>query len=157
MITLGIDPGTATTGYGVVEIIGNKLKMIEHGCITTPAHTALELRLQELFRKLKGLILQHKPEALAVEEIFFNKNVKTAVSVAQARGVIMLSAAEHSLKVGEYTPPQIKLAVTGYGKADKRQVQSMVQTLLNLDKIPKPDDAADGLAVAICHLHSSRY
>ncbi|MFH1428216.1 MAG: crossover junction endodeoxyribonuclease RuvC [Candidatus Margulisiibacteriota bacterium] len=156
MLTLGIDPGTAITGYGLVEMTGNKLQYHVCGCINTPAGMAMPERLQMLSGELKALIDKYHPDEIAVEELFFNKNTRTAVSVAQARGVILLSGAEMGLAIGEYTPPQIKLAVTGYGKADKKQMQKMVQTLLNLDKIPKPDDAADALAVAICHLHHCR-
>lgn len=156
MLTLGIDPGTATTGYGLVELTGNKLKFIACGCIVTKPNVAMPLRLQELFNGLNAIILEFKPKAIAIEEIFFNHNVKTAISVAQARGIILLCGANHKLSMGEYTPPQIKLAVSGYGKADKKQMQQMVKTLLNLDKVPKPDDAADALAVAICHLHTAR-
>jgi len=157
MRILGIDPGTAITGIGVVEKQGNKLIPIHYGCITTPAHSPLTERLVTLHEKLNDTIKEFKPNEISVEEVFFSRNVKTAISVAHARGVILLAAAKANLAVGEYTPPQIKLAVTGYGKADKKQMQQMVKTLLHLDKIPKPDDAADALAVAICHLHSARF
>ncbi|MFA5927708.1 MAG: crossover junction endodeoxyribonuclease RuvC [Candidatus Margulisiibacteriota bacterium] len=154
MLTLGIDPGTATTGYGLVKMTGNQLKMIEYGCIKTAKDLSPAVRLQMIYKELNVLIKKLKPDELSIEQLFFNKNITTAISVAQARGVILLCAAQNDLLCGEYTPPQIKLAVTGYGKAEKKQVQYMVQKLLCLEKIPKPDDAADALAVAICHLHS---
>ncbi len=156
MITIGMDPGIATTGFGVIEKIGSKLKLIEYGVISTPAHTPLARRLGQLASELRGLIGRTTPVHMAVEELFFNTNAKTALIVAQARGVILLVGEESSLPVYGYTPIQVKLGVSGYGRADKNQVQQMVKQLLNLDKIPKPDDAADALAIAICHAHSVR-
>ena len=157
MITLGIDPGTATTGYGIVrETDQGALQVIDYGVIETPAKMPMEKRLHSLFHQLTDLILLHQPEFGAVEKLFFHKNVTTAMSVGQARGVIMLALAEAGIEVAEYTPLEIKQAVTGYGSADKRQIQQMIQALLALEEIPKPDDAADALAVAVCFLHRYR-
>lgn len=156
MIILGIDPGIATTGVGVIKKEGSKFKFIHYGVIKTTPDINLPARLGSLYEQLNTLILLHKPEAVAVEELFFNKNTKTAMVVAQARGVILLCAQISNIKVTGYTPPQIKLAVCGYGKAAKNQVQHMVKRLLNLEVIPRPDDAADALAIAICHGHSYR-
>jgi crossover junction endodeoxyribonuclease RuvC len=156
MIVIGIDPGIATTGFGVIEKQGNKLKLIEYGAIVTPAHTALPRRLGQLASELRALIRRTTPVHMAVEELFFNTNAKTALVVGQARGVILLMGEESGLPVFGYTPIQVKLGVSGYGRADKNQVQQMVKQLLNIDKIPKPDDAADALAIAICHAHSVR-
>jgi crossover junction endodeoxyribonuclease RuvC len=158
MRILGIDPGTATTGYGVVdEDPQGQLISVAYGTINTPANMAVEKRLLCIFEELKKLILLYEPHAAAVEKLFFYQNVTTAMTVSQARGVVVLSIAQAGLPFGEYTPLEVKQAVTGYGKADKQQVQQMVKTLLNLESIPKPDDAADALAVAICHHNSSRY
>jgi crossover junction endodeoxyribonuclease RuvC len=157
MLALGIDPGTATTGYGFVhETPHGELEMVDYGVILTPAHTPQETRLLHLFTQLKELLLLHRPDCCAVEKLFFQRNVTTAIGVGQARGVILLAAAEAGLAVSEYTPLEIKQAVVGYGGAEKNQVQVMVKALLRLPEIPRPDDAADALAVAICHLHSSR-
>lgn len=158
MIVLGIDPGTATTGYGVLkETAQGEVHTLDFGVISTPAGLSLEKRLLIIFKSLKELIQLHKPESGAVEELFFQRNVKTALSVGQARGVILLAFAESGLPVTNYSPLEIKLAVVGYGRADKNQVQQMVRALLNLPDIPRPDDAADALAAAICHLHSMRF
>jgi crossover junction endodeoxyribonuclease RuvC len=158
MIVLGIDPGTAITGYGVIrETQQGDIHAIDYGVITTPAGMPLEKRLQNLYQQLKELILLHKPDSGAVEKLFFQRNVKTALAVGQARGVVLLSFAETGLDVISYSPVEVKQAVTGYGAADKKQVQQMVKALLDLEEIPKPDDAADALAVALCHLHSSRF
>ena len=157
MITLGIDPGTATTGYGIIrETDQGYLQVIDYGVIETPAKMLMEKRLQSLFHQLTDLILLHQPKFGAVEKLFFHKNVTTAMSVGQARGVIMLALAEAGMEVAEYTPLEIKQAVTGYGSAEKRQIQQMIQALLELEDIPKPDDAADALAVAVCFLHRYR-
>lgn len=156
MIILGIDPGIATTGVGVIKKEGSKFKYIHYGVIKTTPNMDLPSRLGSLYTQLNTIIIEHKPDAVSVEELFFNTNTKTALIVAQARGVILLCAQLHKLKVTGYTPPQIKLAVCGYGKAAKNQVQHMVKRLLNLEVIPKPDDAADALAIAICHGHSYR-
>ena len=156
MLVLGIDPGTATTGYGLVRQIGNHLECIAYGTIQTAAGQPLCERLLKIYRDLQQLLQQHQPEGVAVEELFFSRNIRTAMAVGQARGVILLSAANAGLPVAEYTPLQVKQAVVGYGRAEKRQVQEMVRVLLALKGIPRPDDAADALAVAICHLHSYR-
>jgi crossover junction endodeoxyribonuclease RuvC len=156
MRVLGIDPGTATTGYGVVEEVKGDLKPLVFGVIRTPADQPLPNRLQSIYQALKELAAEWMPTAAAVEELFFSRNVRTAMSVGQARGVTLLALADIGLDVAEYTPLAIKQAVTGYGNADKAQVQEMVRLLLGLAEVPRPDDAADALAVAICHLHSAR-
>jgi crossover junction endodeoxyribonuclease RuvC len=156
MRVLGIDPGTATTGYGVVEEVNGDLKSLVFGVIRTPADQPLPVRLQLIYQALKELAAEWVPTAAAVEELFFSRNVRTAMSVGQARGVTLLALADIGLDVAEYTPLAIKQAVTGYGNADKAQVQEMVRLLLGLAEAPRPDDAADALAVAICHLHSAR-
>ena len=153
MLVLGIDPGSAITGFGLVREIGNKLQAVDYGCIRTSSTLPPGIRLHTIYREIKNLILQHRPDNFAVEELFFNKNVRTALTVAQARGVIMLAGAEQGLTVHEYTPLQVKQAVVGYGRADKQQIQFMVKTILSLPEIPKPDDVADALAIAICHIH----
>jgi crossover junction endodeoxyribonuclease RuvC len=158
MLVLGIDPGTATTGYGLVrETDQGSLDVIDYGVILTPAGMDPEKRLLLLYERVNEIILLHHPVLGAVEKLFFRRNVTTAISVGQARGVAMLAMAQHKLSVAEYTPMEVKQAVTGYGGADKHQVQVMVQVLLQLTEMPKPDDAADALAVAICHLHSYRW
>ena len=153
---LGIDPGTATTGYGVVEEHGNELRALISGVIRTEPDQPTAARLQVIHRELRALAAEWEPDEAAVEELFFSKNVRTAMSVGQARGVAILALADAGLEVAEYTPLAIKQAVTGYGSADKAQMQDMVKMLLGLREIPRPDDAADALAVAICHLHSAR-
>jgi crossover junction endodeoxyribonuclease RuvC len=152
---LGIDPGTATTGYGVVEEIGGQLKALTSGVIRTRAGQPMTTRLQAIHREIKSLAETWQPAEAAVEELFFSNNVRTAMTVGQARGVAMLALADAGLAVAEYTPLAIKQAVTGYGSADKKQMQEMVKMLLGLSDVPRPDDAADALAVAICHLHSA--
>jgi crossover junction endodeoxyribonuclease RuvC len=155
MLVIGIDPGTATTGYGLVqERQDGSLQVVDYGAILTPAHTPLSERLLELHRQLNDILLLHRPESAAVEKLFFQKNVRTALNVGQARGVALLALAQAGLRVAEYTPLEVKQAVVGYGAADKNQVQQMVRALLALEDIPRPDDAADALAIAICHLHS---
>ena len=153
MIILGIDPGTATTGFGAIKKT-KKLSLIAYGCITTSADLSTADRLNKIHKELSSLIKKYKPNIVAVEDIFFFKNLKTAVKVSQARGVILLTAAKAKIRITEYTPLQVKQAVACYGRADKAQVQKMVKTLLNLKEIPKPDDAADALAIAICCAHS---
>jgi crossover junction endodeoxyribonuclease RuvC len=153
---LGIDPGTATMGWGVVAQEGNRLRYVQHGAIVTPSKWEMPRRLNRLFEGVTELVKGYRPETVAVEELFFNTNVTTAITVGQARGVALLAAYKAGAEVAEYTPLQIKQAITSYGRAEKRQVQEMVKTLLNLREIPKPDDAADGLAIAICHAFSSR-
>jgi crossover junction endodeoxyribonuclease RuvC len=157
MLVLGIDPGTATTGYGLVrQTEDGSLQQVDHGVILTPAKMPMPERLVSLYDKLQEIILLHRPDSSAVEELFFSRNVKTAISVGQGRGVVLLALAQAGLPVAEYAPNEIKMAVSGYGGADKRQVQEMVKMLLEMAEAPKPDDAADALAVAICHIHSAR-
>jgi crossover junction endodeoxyribonuclease RuvC len=156
MLAIGIDPGTATTGFGLVRETAQGLEMVDYGVILTPAGLEMEQRLLQLYTELNSLLLLHQPEIGAVEKLFFQRNVTTAISVGQARGVILLSLGQAGIHVAEYTPMEIKQAVVGYGGADKLQVQQMVKALLGLPQIPKPDDAADALAIAICHLHSYR-
>lgn len=154
MRVLGFDPGTATTGYGVVESRGSRLTHVAHGILSTPPNTHFASRLRVLYEGCAELIALHRPDAVAIEKLYFVQNITTGIAVAQARGVIALAAAQAELPIGEYTPLEVKNAVTGYGKAAKHQVQEMVKILLNLETIPKPDDAADGLALAICQLHA---
>lgn len=156
MRVIGIDPGTAITGWGVVEGEGNDLQMIAGGVITTAAGTPLPERLQIIYRELTKIIAQWQPDSAAIEELFFSKNAKTALAVGHGRGASMLALANANLPIAEYKPLEVKQAVTGHGGADKLQIQQMVKLLLSLDDIPRPDDAADALAVAICHLHSAR-
>jgi crossover junction endodeoxyribonuclease RuvC len=156
VLVIGIDPGTATTGFGLVRDTTQGLEVIDYGAILTPADLPQSQRLALLFEELKKILVLHRPDGAAVEKLFFSRNVTTAITVGQARGVVLLSLAQAGLPVGEYTPMEIKQAVAGYGGADKNQVQQMVRALLNLERVPKPDDAADALAVAICHLHSHR-
>lgn len=156
MIILGIDPGFAITGYGVVKYEGNKFSAIDYGAITTESSMELPKRLLHLHDLLRELILRHKPDAISIEELFFNKNIKTALTVGHGRGVAVLAAAESGIDVFEYTPLQVKQSVVGYGRAEKAQVQQMVKIILNLPQIPKPDDVADALAIAVCHGHSYR-
>lgn len=156
MRIIGIDPGIAIAGFGIVDYIGGKVKPVQYGSIETPAHTDPGIRLQMIYDALGGLIDKYKPEQIAVEKLFFNRNVTTAFTVGQARGVIILAGVQKGLSVAEYTPLQVKQAIVGYGKAEKRQVQEMVRMFLNLRDVPKPDDVADALAVAICHAHSAK-
>ncbi len=158
MLVMGVDPGLAITGYGFVEPGRQGTgKAIAYGCIRTPARTALAERLLLLHQELSELIAEHKPEVLAIEQLFFNRNTTTAFTVAQARGVVVLAAAQQGVQVVEYTPLQVKHAVVGFGRAEKQQVQHMVKALLNLASAPKPDDVADALAIAICHSHSMQF
>ncbi|MGE5124519.1 MAG: crossover junction endodeoxyribonuclease RuvC [Acidobacteriaceae bacterium] len=157
MVTIGIDPGTAATGFGVIrEEQDGSLTVLGFGVIQTNANQPQARRLVQLYQGIKELILLHQPDVGAGEKLFFERNVRTALSVGQARGVALLAMAESGLQIGEYTPLEVKQAVAGYGGADKSQIQQMVKTLLRLDVIPRPDDAADALAVAICHIHSSK-
>lgn len=149
MIILGIDPGTATTGYGVIDFNKKKLKYLACGCIKTEKDLPLEQRLQKIYNDLNKLIKKFQPEAISVEKLFFFKNAKTAIPVSQARGVILLAAAKKKLSIYEFTPLEVKMNVVGYGRAQKKQVQKMIKVLLNLDQIPRPDDAADALGLAI--------
>jgi crossover junction endodeoxyribonuclease RuvC len=154
---LGIDPGTAITGYGIVEGEGDSLTLVTYGAITTPANQPLPQRLQQIYRQLQALIAEWHPQSAAVEELFFSKNARTALVVGHARGVALLAITNAGLPIQEYKPAEVKQAVAGYGGAPKDQVQGMVQLLLGLEDIPRPDDAADALAVAICHFHSARW
>jgi crossover junction endodeoxyribonuclease RuvC len=156
LLILGIDPGTAITGYGLVSYEGNHLKKVTFGAIRTGPELSLANRLHHIFLETLRIIGEYRPDAIAIEELFFNKNVRTALAVGHARGVILLAAANSGYEVAEYTPLQVKLAVTGYGRAEKMQIQEMVRVLLCLTEIPKPDDAADALAIAICHAHSCK-
>jgi crossover junction endodeoxyribonuclease RuvC len=156
-IALGIDPGTAIVGYAVVMAQGSTLSMLVCDVITTPAKMPFAQRLQIIYADLSKIIATHKPHEAAMEELFFAKNARTAMTVGQARGVAMLALANGGLSVAEYTPKQVKQAVTGYGGADKNQVGEMVRILLNLSAVPRPDDAADAAAVAICHLNTASY
>ena len=153
---LGIDPGTATMGWGVIRQEGSRLRYVQHGAITTPSDWPMPRRLGRLFDGVTQIVEGYGPDTVAVEELFFNTNVTTAITVGQARGVAILAAYRAGIEVAEYTPLQVKQAITSYGRADKRQVQEMVRALLNLREIPRPDDAADGLAIAITHAFSSR-
>ncbi len=158
MLVLGIDPGTATTGFGLVrQAKDGSLTPVEYGAILTPKDLPMPDRLVLLYEKMQEIIHLHRPDSSAVEMLFFQRNVKTAISVGQGRGVVLLALAQAGIPIGEYTPNEIKQAVTGYGSADKRQMQEMVKLLLTLKERPRPDDAADALAVAICHLHTSQF
>ncbi len=154
MLILGIDPGTAITGYGLVEQIDD-LRLVDAGAILTPAGTPLPERLLTIHQQLSELISIYQPDGVAVEELFFSKNVRTAMSVGHARGVVLLAAAQAGLPIYHYKPSEVKVAVTGYGAAAKPQVQEMVRLLLELEETPKPDDVADAIAIAICHLQSA--
>ncbi|HOT23082.1 MAG TPA: crossover junction endodeoxyribonuclease RuvC [Thermoleophilia bacterium] len=154
MIVLGIDPGTASTGWGVVEYEGNRLRSRGHGCIVTSAKDPSPVRLRRIYDEARSLLRRFHPDVVAIEELFVNVNVKTALAVGQARGVLILAVADLAQPPFEYSPLQIKMSVTGYGRATKLQVQEMTKVLLGLDRIPQPDHAADALAVAICHAHN---
>lgn len=156
MIILGIDPGYAIVGIGLIEYKGNKFRVLEYNAITTPAGMATVERLKKIYTEITSYLIKYDPDAIAIEELFFNSNQKTAINVAQARGVLLVACANANIPIYEYTPLQVKQAVTGYGRAEKKQIQQMVKTLLNLNAIPKPDDAADALAIAICHAHSNK-
>lgn len=156
MRIIGIDPGTGILGFGVVDVVSNKMKLVTAGVITTPAHTAVDERLEEIFDGLTQIIKETNPQVMSIEKLFFSRNVTTAISVAQARGVAMLTGRKAALEIAEYTPLQIKQTITGYGKADKKQVQEMVRIQLGLSEVPKPDDCADALAAAMTHFMVSR-
>jgi len=157
MIVLGIDPGLARMGYGVIEKTGNRAVHITHGCITTVREDmSAGARLNHLYGGLKDLINEHSPECAAVEKLFFSKNITSAMGVAEVRGIILLICEQEGVPVTEYTPNQVKQAITGSGRADKKQVQEMIRRLLHLQEIPRPDDAADGLSIALCHIHTMR-
>jgi crossover junction endodeoxyribonuclease RuvC len=156
MIILGIDPGTATTGFGIIRKESDQISLIDYGCIITSAKLTLSDRLIRIFKNIQKLIKKYHPDILICEEIFFFKNLKTAISVAQARGVVLLAAKLGKISFFGYTPLEVKQALSGYGRATKPQIQKMVQLLLKLKSVPKPDDAADALALAICHAHSEK-
>jgi crossover junction endodeoxyribonuclease RuvC len=156
VIVLGIDPGTAMTGYGIIERTGSHLRLIDYGCMETVPDRPLADRLLLIHEAVEGLIEAHQPSLVGVERLYFNRNVQTAFAVGQARGVVLLAAAQHGLPVFEYGPHEVKIAVTGYGRAAKEQVQRMVQVVLGMETLPRPDDAADALAVAICLAHGQR-
>lgn len=156
MRILGIDPGIGRTGWGVIEVQKSKIKGKNHGCIETEANSPVEERLSLLYLELNKIINENKPDVLAIEDLFFNTNAKTALTVGQARGVVLLSAIQNKLKIAVYTPLQVKMALTGYGRADKNQIGQMVKVLLSLPVIPKPDDVADALAIAITHSFSAK-
>lgn len=151
MRILGIDPGLAIVGWGIVDSDKGKVRPVAYGAITTPAHTQIEARLLIIQNDLEALIEKYKPDEMAIEELFFNTNITTGIAVAEARGVLLCTAHKHGIKISEYTPLQVKQAVVGYGKAEKKQVIAMVTTLLGLKTAPKPDDTADALAIALCH------
>lgn len=155
MRILGLDPGIAIVGFGFIDYKGNKLTPVQYGSIQTGADEMVADRLMHIYDAVVHLIDKYEPDAIAIEKLFFNRNVTNALTVGQARGVMMLAAVQRQLPIAEYTPLQVKQAIVGYGKAEKRQVQEMVKMFLNLAAIPKPDDVADALAVAICHAHSS--
>lgn len=156
MRILGIDPGTAIVGYGIIDSHHSNYHLVDYGCIRTSAKESAPERLKDIFYSVRQLIHKFQPGCLVIEELFFNKNTKTALTVGQARGVIILAGVEHDLPIFEYAPLEVKQAVVGYGRADKRQIQEMVKVLLKLDSKPTPDDAADALAIAICHAHSQK-
>jgi crossover junction endodeoxyribonuclease RuvC len=158
MIVLGIDPGLATVGYGILESGDGRLKnVVCYDCILTSGKDlSTPERLEKIFNRISGLIEEHRPGWVALEKLFFSRNVTSALGVAEVRGVILLAAQQHRIPVAEYTPNQVKLAITGSGRADKRQMQEMVRRLLDLPEVPKPDDVADGLSIALCHLHTVR-
>lgn len=156
MIVIGIDPGLATVGFGVIRAEKNSITPLSYGCIRTSSAKQTPARLLEIYEQVQLLFKKHSPQAVAVERLFFNKNVTNAMSVSEARGVIFLAAEQEKIPVFEYTPLQVKQAITGSGRADKKQVQDMIRRLLNLLEIPKPDDAADALSIALCHIHIIR-
>ena len=157
MRILGIDPGFAITGFSIIDYEGNKFKLITSGAILTEVHTSFPLRLEQIYNQLNSIITEYKPDAMAIEELFFNNNAKTAINVAQARGVILVTAKLNKVPIYEYTPLQVKQAVVGYGRADKMQVQRMVKMILHEENLPKLDDTTDSMAMAICHAHSSKF
>ena len=154
MRILGIDPGYAILGWGIIDVIGNRFSVVDYGAVLTDTSMEMPARLQALYNGLTDIINKYKPEDASIEQLFFNSNAKTAILVGEARGVAVLACANGNLNIAEYTPLQIKQALVGYGRADKKQVQYMVKTMLNLKSVPKPDDTADALAAAICHAHS---
>lgn len=157
MRILGIDPGYAIVGYSVIDYIGNKFNLITSGAVITEAGVSFPLRLEKIYRDLDEIIKEYKPDAVSIEELFFNNNAKTAIDVAQARGVILVVSRINNIPTYEYTPLQIKQAVAGYGRADKIQVQRMVKIILKTENLPKLDDITDSMAIGICHAHSARF
>lgn len=157
MRILGIDPGFAITGYSIIDYVGNKFKLVTSGAVLTEAKTSFPLRLTKIYDELTEIIKEYKPDAISVEELFFNQNVKTAINVAQARGIVLVVGSKNNIPTFEYTPLQVKQAVAGYGRADKMQVQRMVKTILKTDSLPKLDDITDSMAVGICHAHSAKF
>lgn len=156
MRIIGIDPGTGILGFGVIEVVKGKMKLVDAGVITTPAHTPHDERLEDIFDSLTEIVRDTKPDQLSIEKLFFSHNITTAMTVAEARGVALLVGRKAKLPIAEYTPQQIKQTLTGYGKADKKQVQEMVRLQLGLSEVPKPDDCADAIAAAITHSLMSR-
>ena len=155
MVVLGIDPGYAIVGWGIIDYTANRFSVIDYGAVTTEAKTPFNERLEAVYDGVEDIIKRYKPSALAIEKLFYNTNAKTVIDVAQARGVINLAAVKNGVPIFEYTPLQVKQSVVGYGRAEKKQVQEMTRVILKLEKIPKPDDTADALAMAICHAHAS--
>ena len=156
MNIVGIDPGLATVGFGVIQKSEEKITPVSYGCIRTSANKQTPERLLEIYNETSALFEKYNPQTIAIEKLFFNKNVTSAMSVSEARGVILLAAQQKQITIFEYTPAQIKQAITGSGHADKRQMQEMIKSLLGLDELPRPDDAADGLSIALCHIHIMR-
>ncbi len=155
MIIIGIDPGLATIGFGVIDYSGNRFRTLDYGVLTTPAHTPIPSRLEKIYSDAQALFAKYRPDAISMEELYFSKNVTTGIPVAEARGVLLLAAQKAGVNIYEYNPAEVKQAIVGYGKAEKKQVMEMTRMLLHLDKIPRPDDAADALAIAVCHAHCS--
>lgn len=155
MIILGIDPGYAIVGWGVIKYEANRFTVLDYGAVTTTAGTPFVERLETIYNDLNVIMKKYNPEVMAIEKLFYNTNAKTVIDVAQARGVTVLAARQNGLQMFEYTPLQVKQSVVGYGRAEKKQVQEMTRVILKLEKIPKPDDTADALAMAICHAHSN--
>ena len=157
MIILGIDPGLAISGYGIINYSGNKFEVIDYGAVITESTEEFPKRLKKLYDRYMNIFEVYKPEAVAIEELFYNKNTKTAIAIAEARGIHLLAAENKNIPLYEYTPLQVKQGIVGYGRAEKKQIQEMVRVILKLDAVPKPDDVADGLALAICHAHSLKF
>lgn len=157
MIVLGIDPGFGRVGYGVIQYVKNKYKVLEYGCITTPTNSYFPKRLQKIENDLQEVISRYNIDAASIEDLYFNTNSKTAIKVAEARGVILNTLVKNDIEIFEYTPLQAKLAIVGYGRAEKNQVKDMVKAFLGLEQMPKLDDTTDALAIAICHTHSCRF
>ncbi len=154
MRIIGIDPGYAIVGFGIIEYDNGRFKTVDYGAVTTPAGTAFDKRLKIIYEDISQLLDIYKPESLAIEKLYFQNNQKTAIDVAEARGVVLLAASQRNILIREYTPLEVKKSITGYGQAVKKQVQEMTKRVLNLPAIPKPDDTADALAIAVCHAHT---